>query len=193
MRGPHYYFVLVLVSALTFFALNAQAQEKSEPPESTGESLAKAETEIGLLQSGQTPDQLNVSTRAWRRLKAIRQQDPDAGLRARVEQDMITLEEFLGNHELSIAEFYLGRRRSTRAARSRFLHIADEYPHFSKLDRVFLRLADTYVRENNQEFARIYLLKLVCRYPASDYSMSAFNELNRIGFRSWEGCDKYLQ
>jgi outer membrane protein assembly factor BamD (BamD/ComL family) len=104
------------------------------------------------------------------------------------------LEELLAAHDLSLAEFYLNREHGgVLGARGRLRHIVEEFPHYSKMDRVLLRLSDTYLRDENEDQARPYLLKFVCRYPASDYSINAFNRLNRIGFGVWEDCDKYKE
>jgi outer membrane protein assembly factor BamD (BamD/ComL family) len=135
-----------------------------------------------------------MAHRAWTQLKAILQSNSDDYVRTRVAQDMMKLEELLAAHDLAIAEFFLAREHGgVLGARDRLRHITEEFPHYSKMDRVLLRLSDTYMREEKEDLARNYLLKLVCKYPGSDDSIKAFERLNQIGSRAWEGCDKYIQ
>jgi len=195
MRPRYQYAILVFITTVLCSGLKAQSQENNEPAETIDESLIRIERQIDLWQSGQFDrDRQLGEIRAWERLKAILKSDPDDSLRTRVARDMLPLGEFLGEHDLAIAEFYLGQEHGgVRGARSRLEHIVQEFPRYSKMDRVLLRLAETYVREDNPDPARNYLFKLICKYPASDYSTRAFDRLNQIGFGSWEGCDKYKE
>lgn len=193
MTARLHYVLPALVSILVGCGFKAHAQENPTLTETVGETLVRVEQDIALLQSGQfVNDPPVVARRAWGRLKDILKSNPDDNVRARVAQDMVPLEEILGNLSLAIAEFYLDREHGgVPGARSRLEYIVKEFPQYSKTDRVLLRLAETYVREENAEPARTYLYKLVCRYPASDSSTKAFDRLNQIGFGAWDGCDKY--
>jgi len=191
-RACHNHFVLAILVILIFAGSHERAQERTSPPDSPLESLQKAEAEIQQLQSGVRLDSLNVAMRAWRRLKAIVPNANDAYLRVRVARDMIPLEEILGYHDLQIANFYLSREHGgIKGAEDRLLYISEEYPDFSKMDEVLLRLSDASLRDGNPNQARTYLGRLVCTYPGSANAKAAFDRLSEIGFDGSAECDKY--
>jgi hypothetical protein len=187
--------LILSATALLGVVPNARSQDQIETPAcSPIESVLKAEAEIELLRSHETYDLQNVSTRAWRRLKAIPRGDIDADLQRRIDADLLPLEEILGSHSLHIARFYLSRTDGgTRAAQSWLLRIVQEYPDFSGTDEVLMKLSEVSVRSKNPDEARNYLWRLVCRYPASPQTIHAFARLNDIGYGEWQDCEKYKQ
>jgi len=156
------------------------------------QNLWQAEADVQLLQSHGTLDSSKVAMRAWHQLKAILAVADDLQLKARVERDLIPLEEILGDHDLQIANFYLKREYGgIKGAQDRLLYTSEEYPDFSKMDEVLLRLSDVSLREGNSGQASKYLYRLVCKYPGSAHAKIAFDRLSEIGFDAGESCDKY--
>ena len=183
--------LILTAIALSGFLPKAVGQEQIETaPDSPVESVLKAEAEIELVRSHQTLDSQNVSIRAWRRLKAIPVSDVDADLKRRIDADLLPLEEFFGTHNLEIANFYLSRTDGgVKGARDRLMQIVQEYPDFSGMDEVLMRLSDVSIRSEDPDEARNYLRKLLCKYPGSIHTSQAFARLNEIGYGEWRGCE----
>ena len=170
----------------------AKAQDSAEP-RSELEILQQADVDIARFCRPVFNDSQRCS-HVWLQLTDILHRNPNSELRSRIEQDMLPLEEMLGKQDLAIAEFYLNRGKDTgrtEGAQGRLLNIVKNYPRFSRMDEVLFDLATASLVNDDRDTARDYLLKVVCRYPYSNQTVSAFHQLNEIGFSVWEGCDKF--
>ena len=177
------------------FAREARSQDSSKP-QSDPEILQQVEADLARFRAWPIFDQSNPCPRAWRQLTGILERNPNSDLRPRVEENLLFLEEKLGDHDLAIAQFYLSRATSTghtKGAQDRLLNIVKNYPRFSRMDDVLFDLATASLSNDDREAARNYLLKVVCRYPYSNQVIPAFNRLNDIGFGVWKGCDGFKQ
>jgi outer membrane protein assembly factor BamD (BamD/ComL family) len=183
---------LVLFSLVLSSSALAQDTALVEKSESNIELLIKAQADIQELKKGALRTR-DLAYGAERNLKTILQRDPDSPLRFQVLEDLKQVQEILGQHSLLIADFFMshGHGHSSKGAEFRLLQIVREYPAFSKTDEVLFRLATLTFEDERPDDATRYLWKLVCNYPNSPYSKSAFEQLNGIGFRLWEGCDKF--
>src|SRR5262245_53827086 len=179
-------FLLIAGTAAAQEATTAQTQE------SEYESLAKAEADADQAFSGPRKS-TDLAIRAHRRLKSLLEAKPDSIYRFQILEDMRPLQQLLGEHDLAIAVFYMetvypatGR---WKAAEARLLRIVNEYPTFSKMDEVLLRLGDLAARDEKAEDASRYLWTVVCNYPESKLSETVFGKLNQVG-SSFAGCSK---
>src|SRR5262245_38450161 len=177
---------------LMLSAGRAAAQESAtgEAQESEYESIAKAEADLNQALSGKTTD---FDIKAYKRLKGILQRNPESDYRLRILEDLKPLEESLGQHNLQIATFYMEKcqraKSACKGAEQRLLQIVNEYPTFSKMDEVLLRLGDLAARDEKAEDASRYLWTVVCNYPESKLSETVFGKLNQLG-SSFAGCSK---
>lgn len=188
--------LIARVGVCTFaLAFSSQAQHSSvnEGVETESEVLVKAEAALQVVAS-QQPKHIDILRNAARKLTSILQLNPATPYRQRVEEDLVQVQEILAHHDLAIASFYMDTMHGIRkGAQPRLLEIARAYPRFSQMDEVLLRLARIAVRDERPDDAATYLWKLVCRYPTSSKRPLAFERLEEVGFRSWQGCDKFEQ
>jgi hypothetical protein len=174
------------VGFLLGVSLTAQSQvkESSAQVESDLASIIKAETNIRLLSSKEfCRNCVREIIESVRGLKSILQRDPDSPFWFQIQQDLIPLQEYLAEHDLQIAEFYLSRTcDDPNGARSRLLNIIREYPNYSKTDEALCTLAVLSEREESWGDASRYLQDLIGEHPNSLFLSRAFDELNPIGF-----------
>lgn len=156
--------------------------------------MFRAEADLRLLVSGQFfRNEMSAAIAVKRQLRSILQNDPGSPFRFQIEQDLFSVGEILAKHDLAIASYYLQRgivRGSTKGAEGRLLQITREYPGYSKMDEVLLKLADISVRDERPDDASAYLRKLLSDYPLSDYAGAAFEKLNLIGVAASQASEK---
>ncbi len=179
------------VAVVLLLATATRSQEASKLVDSEVDLLLAAEADIQLLSSAFFSRKTDVARRAERSLEAILTRDPDTPLRLRIVEDLKPIHELLAEHNLQLAQFYLGRQHGgLKGAQSRLLEITRRYPSYSKMDEVLLNLARIAIREENPDDAVRNLWTLVCKYPASRLSPAAFDEIWRLGVSDWEGCEQ---
>ena len=170
----------------------AQEPAAEGAQESEYELLAKAEADSSQAFSFGCRDCLGFAIKAHKRLKGILQRNPESVYRLQILEDMKLMEELLGQHQLVIAVFYMEKSHAGavrwKAAESRLLQIVNEYPAFSKMDEVLLRLGDIAARDKRVDDASRYLWTAVCNYPESKLSETVFSKLNQLG-SSFAGCN----
>lgn len=88
-------------------------------------------------------------------------------------------EEQLAEHTLSIGELYY-KRKGYKAAISRLKDILANYPSYSKLDKVFFLLGDSYYKANQTEESIPYFTKLISDYPQSKFAELAQERMEEI-------------
>ncbi len=88
-------------------------------------------------------------------------------------------EEQLAEHTISIGELYY-KRKAYRAAINRLKDILANYPSYSKLDKVFFLLGDSYYKANQTEESIPYFTKLISDYPQSKLSKLAQERMEEI-------------
>ncbi len=88
-------------------------------------------------------------------------------------------EERLAGHNLTIGVHYY-KVYALKASTTRLADILTQYPYFSKMDRVYFYLGDSYVRWNKFEEATPFLRKLITDYPESKYTKRATKRLQEI-------------
>jgi hypothetical protein len=183
------------IAILFLFVGIVRAQDRVETAsnQSTADVLAKVEETLLVLKSQTGPKNIDLVRRLERQLTSILQTEPNTIFRERIESNLDLVNENLAFHDLLVAQLYMGSTHfhSLRGAASRLGGITQKYPKFSKMDEVLIRLAQVALEDERKDDATIYLWRLVCNYPGSEYIGSAFQQLNQIGVKSWEGCQKY--
>jgi len=182
--------LLTLIGALIAAVSSiASAQQASEDvrPDTDVELLTKAEADIAELRKGSLQKDL-LAWRAAKSLKEILKRDPDSPLRNQVLADLKPVEEYLGERNRQIADFYW-QRHSYKAAESRLVQITQEYPSYSKMGEVLFRLGQIARNTDRPEDEARYLGILVCEHPTSDYFAFGIDRLNEMNI-GWKGCGK---
>ncbi len=123
---------------------------------------------------------------AEQRLKALLQQYPNSILKADVEKRLAQVQDNLGLHNLSIANFYYiqsvdQKKGGLKGAQSRYREIVDKYPNFAFQDEVLFKLANTYLIEEETDQAARYFQRIVRDFPNSDYVAKSIEQLKLIG------------
>ena len=85
----------------------------------------------------------------------------------------------LAEHIISIGELYY-KRSAFKAATSRLLDILTQYPNYSKMDKVYFLLADSYFKWRKFEESSPYFRKLLTDFPQSKFSDEATDRLEEI-------------
>lgn len=191
-------YLLLLCTMLSMSGSSrAQAGIPSQPAESDDQLLLKAEADISLIRGGDIHAK-DLASRAYASLRAILRRVPDSPLRIQILDDLKSLNEILGDHNLAIARFYMDQRFGTssgaeKGAESRLRTIVTDYPTFSRMDEVFSRLALLARLDQRPGESTDNLWTLVCNYPNSRFVQSAFAQLNEAGSNNFEGCEKYTR
>ena len=94
-------------------------------------------------------------------------------------KQILECEERLAGHNLSIGVHYY-KVYALKASTTRLTEILTEYPYFSKMDKVYYYLGDSYFRWNKFEEATPFLRKLITDFPESKYSKRATKRLQEI-------------
>jgi outer membrane protein assembly factor BamD len=88
-------------------------------------------------------------------------------------------EERLAEHTLHIGVHYY-KVRAYNATISRLTEILTNYPNFSKMDRVYFYLGDSYFRSSLVEVSFPYFTKLISDFPQSKFAKKAKARLEEI-------------
>jgi len=95
------------------------------------------------------------------------------------EEKIRDCEERLAEHVLNIGELYY-KRHAYKASTGRLLEILTAYPNFSKMDKVYYILGDSYFKWKKTEESVPYFRKLITDYPQSKYVKKATDKLEEI-------------
>lgn len=88
-------------------------------------------------------------------------------------------EERLAEHTFGIGEVYY-KMRAFKAATSRLMEILTNFPNYSKMDRVYYYLGDSYYKWKKVDQSIPYLTKLISDFPQSKYAKKAQDRLREI-------------
>ncbi|MEW6212468.1 MAG: outer membrane protein assembly factor BamD [Acidobacteriota bacterium] len=100
--------------------------------------------------------------------------------RGRIEAPRDEIKEIEAKHNLQVARYYLTRRKAYEGARDRLQEIIDTYPEFSRMDEVFLLMAEAQVKLGKKEAAMDYYRKLLEIYPESEHAKKAREQLDKL-------------
>ncbi|MBO0859773.1 MAG: outer membrane protein assembly factor BamD [Chloracidobacterium sp.] len=99
----------------------------------------------------------------------------------KVENDLKTVQQVLGLHELDIARFYGDKRQAPKAAEGRLRWIIDNYPNFSYTDESLYRLGVSLVEQEQPEDAAEYFTRLVRDFSKSEFAGKGKEYLEKLG------------
>lgn len=145
--------------------------------------------EAEMRQMGLPDREIPHARKAEQRLKALLQQYPQTRLKDVVQDRLWQVQENLGMHDKSVGDFYLDARYNKgrnggsglKGAQSRYKEVVDKYPCFSYMDEVLYKLAYTYQLEEEPDEAAKYYLQIVQKYPDSQFTEKAKEQLSIIG------------
>ncbi|MEE8585768.1 MAG: outer membrane protein assembly factor BamD, partial [Acidobacteriota bacterium] len=119
------------------------------------------------------PDRDSTFTRkAATELKKFHRDYPDSELYPVASEALREVEENQAKGVQGIAGFY-NKKKSFRAAESRYKEVADKFPEFSQLDKTYFRLAEVLLELDRAEEASVYYSSLVEGFPFSEYYKDA--------------------
>ena len=123
--------------------------------------------------------------KAEARLKSLQQQYSDSPLMSLVNDRLVEVQDNLGLHNLYIANYYYKqsvdyKKGGLKGAQSRYREILQKYPNFSFMDEA-LKIAVTYLIEEETDQAARYFQQIISDYPNSDYVEKAKEQLNLLG------------
>jgi outer membrane protein assembly factor BamD len=99
----------------------------------------------------------------------------------KVQNDLKTVQQVRGLHELDIARFYSDKRQAYKAAEGRLREIITHYPNFSYLDEAYYRMGVSLVEQEQPEEAAEYFTKLVRDYSKSEFAGKGKEYLEKLG------------
>jgi outer membrane protein assembly factor BamD len=95
------------------------------------------------------------------------------------QEKILDCEERLAEHTLHIGVHYY-KVRAYNATIGRLTEILTNYPNFSKMDRVYFYLGDSYFRSRLVEVSFPYFTKLISDFPQSKFAKKAKARLEEI-------------
>ena len=122
---------------------------------------------------------------AEQQLKKITADCADVPWLSQASEHLRTAQEERANTSLSIGLFYLERFRQGKTgtiegARSRLAMIVEQYPGFSRMDQVLVRLGDANVLAGRLDEAVSFYRRIVKEFPRSQYFGEAALQLNTL-------------
>ncbi|MFQ6110188.1 MAG: outer membrane protein assembly factor BamD [Candidatus Aminicenantales bacterium] len=105
---------------------------------------------------------------------------------AKMAQEKIKeCEERLAEHTFGIGEIYY-KMGAYKAAVNRLKEILTQFPDYSKMDKVYFHLADSYYKWNKMDESIPYFTKLISDFPQSKYAKKAQKRMKYIEKRKKE-------
>jgi outer membrane protein assembly factor BamD (BamD/ComL family) len=190
MRLQSLLFLFVVIFSAVHYCSAQDTMDQTESL-STGERLRRVEEQIEVLRTRKHHADIDVLRKLESELRKMLETDPSSVFKSQIEADLDFVNENVGDHELMVASYYMNTGHGFRAASLRLRNVTQRYPKFSKMDEVLFRLIRVSAANQEEQDAVRYSWSLICNYPNSEYVKPAFEQLNSIGVRSWEGCQKY--
>ena len=89
---------------------------------------------------------------------------------------------------MSIGHYYY-KTDAFRAATGRLLQILTDYPNYTKMDKVYFLLGDSYYKWGRIDQSKPYFSKLITDYPQSKYAKKATKIMNKIEAQKIKNLD----
>ncbi|MGH9867768.1 MAG: outer membrane protein assembly factor BamD [Candidatus Polarisedimenticolia bacterium] len=131
--------------------------------------------QLGLchLKQALSPDRDQAQTlKALNELSKVENLYPGSTFIDPATQKADEARELLAEHEFRIGYFYF-RRRSFTGAVDRFKDVLEDFPRYSRRDRIYLLMGQSLLAMNRADEGRLYLEKLVSEYPDSRHAEAA--------------------
>jgi outer membrane protein assembly factor BamD len=94
-------------------------------------------------------------------------------------EHILQCEEKLAEDTFQIGKLYY-TTKAYKGATSRLLELLNNYPNYSKMDRVYFYLGDSYYRWKKIDEAVPYFTKLISDFPKSKYAKKAIKRMKEI-------------
>jgi len=94
-------------------------------------------------------------------------------------EKILDCEERLAEHILGIGELYY-KMKAFKASTRRLTDILTNYPNFSKMDKVYFYLGDSYFKWNQTDQSIPYFTKLISDFPQSKFAKTAQKKLEEL-------------
>jgi hypothetical protein len=104
--------------------------------------------------------------------------------RGRIEPVRDEALEVQARHNLTVAKWYLEKRKAYTGARDRLQEIIDTYPEFSKMDEVLYVISEIDYKLDKVDEATDHLSKLLKDFPESSFAKRAQSLLDAIKGKS---------
>ena len=88
--------------------------------------------------------------------------------------------EINAKHKLTVARYYLTKRKAYEGALDRLQEIIDTHPGFSRMDEVLYLMGEANLKLNKPEEAADYYNRLLKEYPDSEFLKKAREKLEKI-------------
>ena len=95
--------------------------------------------------------------------------------------------EINAKHNLTVARYYLTKRKAYEGALDRLQEIIDTHPGFSRMDEVLYLMGEANLKLNKPEQAANYYNRLLKEYPDSEYLKKAREKLEKMKPLAGEG------
>jgi outer membrane protein assembly factor BamD len=94
-------------------------------------------------------------------------------------EKILQCEEKLAEYTLQIGKLYY-TMRAYKGSTARLIELLNNYPNYSKMDRVYFYLGDSYYRWKKIDEAVPYFTKLISDFPKSKYAKKAIKRMKEI-------------
>jgi len=134
-----------------------------------------------MRQMGAYNRDISNAIQAEHQLKAAEQACRNSPILPKVQNDLRTVQQVRGLHDLDIARFYIDNRQAYKAGESRLRDIITNYPFFSYYDEALYRLGVALIEQEQPEEATEYFTRLVRDYPNSEFTKRGKDYLEKLG------------
>ena len=145
-------------------------------------SAAYAQYQIGMtyFKKALKPGRDQTKTRqALAELKKVITNYPLSEEATLAQEKIKDCEERLAEHTLSIGELYYNMK-AFKAAVDRLTEILTNYPNYTRMDKVYFFLGDSYFKWKKEDQSIPYFTKLITDFPESKYANKAQDKLAKI-------------
>jgi outer membrane protein assembly factor BamD (BamD/ComL family) len=97
--------------------------------------------------------------------------------RGRIEPARDEAMEMTAKHNLTVARYYLEKRKAYTGARDRLQEIMDTYAEFSRMDEVLFLMGEVHYKLNKADKAGEFYNKMLKAYPTSEFAKRARERL----------------
>jgi outer membrane protein assembly factor BamD len=134
-----------------------------------------------MRQMGAYNRDASMAAQAEQQLKAAENACHNSPALEKVQNDLRTVQQVRGLHELDIARFYQDKRQASKAAEGRLREIITNFPNFSYLDETLYRMGVSLVEQEQPEEAAEYFTKLVRDFSKSEFAGEGRKYLEKLG------------
>jgi outer membrane protein assembly factor BamD (BamD/ComL family) len=110
--------------------------------------------------------------------------------RGRIEPTRDEALELTAKHNLTVARYYLEKRKAYTGARDRLQEIMDSYADFSRMDEVLFLMGEVHYKLNKADKAGEFYNKMLKDFPSSEFAKRARERLVELKINPESSDDK---